>query len=144
MLRFPSRSTLLRIAPALVLAPSAASAAVVPADVVLQQGETPVGAASPVDSIGSPFAEASGAVGVGGGLESGERFVFRGDQVIFLDSSEMTVSLSGIEASLGTAPGDLFIYSPSIDGADGLYTDAGVLPRSFRESAPPSAPAARA
>lgn len=123
------RPNLLGIATFLALSSwsATASAAVVPAEIVLQAGETPTGAASPIASLGSPFAEGSGTLGLGGQLANGDRFIFRDDEVVFVDSTELTVTLSGQEVSLGTAPDGRFIYAPTVDGVEALYTDEGVL-----------------
>ena len=114
------------IALAAMLAGSTAFAQV-SAVLVAQEGDTPAGAPAPVDTISPPFINGSGDVGFTGGLTDGDRYVWFGTQILWLNSNETTVSLGGAEAAMGISDSNGFIYSPSVDGDDAVYTHNGVL-----------------
>ncbi|MEM9461752.1 MAG: DUF4215 domain-containing protein [Myxococcota bacterium] len=115
------------IAALLLLVPAAASAAVVPGQIVLQTGDMPPGAPSVVTNVRAPFVEVDGTVAFGGELLSGEQFVWRGEQLVWLDADEMAFMLGTAEVSVGTSPAGGFVYGPMVDGVDGLYTHLGVM-----------------
>ncbi len=104
-----------------------APAIVVPGQVVLRTGDMPPGAPAAVDNVRAPFVESDGTVAFTGALSNGDQFVWRDTQIIWLNSDDASVMLSGAEVSMGTSPAGGFIYSPSIDGMDGVYTSFGVL-----------------
>ena len=103
------------------------SAAVVPGELILREDDTPLGAAEPTASINPPFALADGTVAFTGTLDDGDAYVFIDDQVIWLNSDEMVVTLTTAEAGMGASVGGGFIYSPSVDGNDSVWTHNGVL-----------------
>lgn len=109
-----------------MLAASTASAAVVPGEIVVRVGQTPDLADGPVAELQSPFVDSAGVVGTVGTLESGDGFVFRGDQVIH-HHSDAAVELFGGEPAMGHATGDRFVFSPNVGTSttDGLYNDLG-------------------
>ncbi len=112
---------------ALLLVSSSVQAAVVPAEIVVRVGDVPTGASAAVASIDPPFVEAAGVVGFGGSLDDGDDFIFRGSEVIWLNSNDEVDVLTGGEASIGTSPGGGFIYSPSFNGEDSVYGAEGLL-----------------
>jgi len=107
--------------------PALGQAAVIPAERIAQVGEVPLGAALPVASTRPPFALADGTVAFTGLLDDGDAYVFIGDQVIWLGSDAMMVALAGTEPSLGAAVGGAFIYGPTVDGLDAVWTHNGLL-----------------
>jgi hypothetical protein len=124
-LRMVSVAGLLSLAPALMWSPAAL--AQVRASVVLQEGDVPPGVAAPVSTISPPFINAAGQVGFAGALTGGERFIWLGDGIRWLDSNETGVVLGGAEAAIGVSDDGGFIYSPTVDGDDAVYTHNGVL-----------------
>ena len=112
---------------ALALVPSIATAAIVPGEVIVQQGDAVSGTAAVVSDMRAPFVESGGTVAFTGALSDGDQFVWRDDQVIWLGSTEMTVALGQAESSMGTNAAGAFVYAPLIDGLSGLYTDQGVF-----------------
>jgi len=117
--------SLVGLAP-LALAGSAA-AAVVPAELVTGAGDVPLGASLPVAALRSPFALADGTVAFVGLLDDGDAFVFVGDQVVWQGSDEMMVVLATTETTMGGAVGGAFVYSPTVDGNDAIWTHLGLL-----------------
>lgn len=100
-------------------------------EVVLQEGDMPPGAGgNAVTSLNPPFTSGTGAVGFNGQVDDGGssvRFIWFDDTIVFLDSDEMGSVLSGGEGTMGIADNGDFVYSPSIDGADGAWTEDGQL-----------------
>jgi len=110
-----------------LLGASAAQAAIVPAEIIVQEGTMPDGAPADADAVSAPFALADGTVAFAGGLADGDDFVWSGDQVVWLNSNELAAVLSGAEGSMGGAEGGLFIYSPQLNGLDSVWTHNGLL-----------------
>ena len=113
--------------------------ALITATLVLQEGDTPPGAATPVTSVDPPTATGAGSSGFTGDQTSGDDFVFYDGAVIWRNSDAVGVTLSGAEATSGVGLASTFIYSPSIDGFDGVWTHLGELARD--ESQAPGFPA---
>lgn len=105
--------------------------AVVDALLVLQDGDTPAGTNGPVSSINAPFTNGNGAVGFTGGAEDGaggtDNFVWFDTGVTFLDADELGFTLSGGESTMGVGDTGEFVYSPSVDGDDAVWTHNGLL-----------------
>ncbi|MEM1204206.1 MAG: lamin tail domain-containing protein [Acidobacteriota bacterium] len=113
--------------------------AVRPATVVLQDGDTPAGGGgAAVDLLNPPMTSGTGAVGFVGAV-AGDRFVWFDTGIAFLASDVMSNILSGGEAVMGVGDAAQFIYSPSIDGDDGVWTQAGLL--AVENTAAPDQPA---
>jgi hypothetical protein len=113
--------------------------ALIAATLVLQEGDTPPGAAAPVSSVDYPTATGAGSSGFTGDQTSDDDFVFYDGAVIWRNSDAVGVTLTGAEATSGVGLASTFIYSPSIDGFDGVWTHAGELARD--ESQAPGLPA---
>jgi hypothetical protein len=124
-LRMVPVAGLLSLALALMWSPAAL--AQVRASVVLQDGDVPQGVSAPVSTISPPFINGAGQVGFAGSLTGGERFIWLGDGIRWLNSDENGVVLGGAEAAIGISDGGGFIYSPTVDGDDAVYTHNGVL-----------------
>lgn len=112
---------------ALALMWSPAALAQVRASVVLQAGDEPQGVSAPVSTISPPFINGAGQVGFAGALVRGERFIWLGDDIRWLNSNETGVVLDGAEGAIGISDDGGFIYSPTVDGDDAVYTHNGVL-----------------
>jgi hypothetical protein len=133
-----SRSTLRFASPAaLVLALGActgiaAAQRVVSCEKILAVGDVPSWAqGGPVTEVDTPFVDAEGNVGFGGRIAPDgitQTFVYYGSTVRFLDTPAPSgYTLSGRESSMGISPGGEFIYSPSINGNDGLWSSRGYI-----------------
>ena len=100
-----------------------------PATVVLQVGDTPAGGGGAmVDGLNPPFTDGGGRPGFNGALTSGERFIWI-DGIVFLDSSVVGSTLTGGESTMGISDADGFIYSPSVDGDDSVWSHNGLVLR---------------
>ena len=103
---------------------------VVPADLVVMQGQEAPGAPGrTIDIINAPFTNGVGDVGFTGSLNDADRYVWFGAGVTFLASEALPVVLTGGEATMGVSDAGGWIYSPSIDGSDGVWTHEGELAR---------------
>jgi MYXO-CTERM domain-containing protein len=103
-----------------------AGAAIVSGRVVLQTGDAPTGGPLVTD-VFDPFVNDSGQVGFVGTLDDGDHFVFVEDTVVWLGSNDVVLQLDNPESTMGSSGLGTFVYSPEINGVDGLYTDAGIL-----------------
>jgi len=110
-----------------VLAPDDASAAVVPAELVAREGDIPMGAGEAVAVINRSFALADGTVAFAGTLSSGDGFVFIDDQIVWLNSDELGLVLGGAETAMGASAAGGFIYGPTVDGDEAVWTHNGLL-----------------
>lgn len=99
--------------------------------VVVQEGDTPAGGGgNPVTSLNSPFTNADGEVGFTGILDNGgasDSFVWHDTGIVWRNSSAMGVTLAGGESTMGVSNTGGFIYSPSVDGDDAVWTHNGEL-----------------
>ncbi|MEN1729204.1 MAG: hypothetical protein AAGJ52_12265 [Pseudomonadota bacterium] len=104
---------------------------VIPATLIIEESDVPAGLAGPVIVLNAPFTNSLGQVGFVGGAEDGtggtDRFIWFNDAVLFLDSSVTEQVLSGGEGAMGIGDQGQFVYSPAIDGSDGLWTHNGLL-----------------
>ncbi len=105
--------------------PAAKNGVIRTATLVLQDGDTPAGAPGAVTAINSPFTNGSGDVGFTG--TAGEVFVWRDNGIVWLNSDAPGVTLSGGESTMGIGDAGQFIYSPSVDGQDAVWTHNGLL-----------------
>jgi hypothetical protein len=99
--------------------------AIVPATLVLQEGDIPTGAPAAVTALNSPFTNGNGTVGFTG--SAGENFVWYDGGIVWLNSDALPVVLSGAEGTMGVSDTGGFIYSPSVAGDDGVWTHNGLL-----------------
>jgi hypothetical protein len=104
---------------------TAASAGLVPAVVVTKVGDT-VGA-STVSSLNSPFTDGNGRVGFVGALADSQRFIWWDTGPVFFSNDALPDVLSGGESSMGISNTGGFIYSPSVNGNDAVFTQFGTL-----------------
>jgi hypothetical protein len=103
------------------------SRAVVAADVVLQDGDAATGGTGTVDTLNTPFVEGNGFVGFVGDVIGDDSFVWYNAGVVWQNSSAVGSTLTGGESTMGVDNTGGFIYSPSTDGDDSVWTDSGLL-----------------
>ncbi len=102
------------------------SRALVAATVVVSEGDLPPGAPGGVTNLNSPFTNGNGEVGFTG--SAGENFVWFDAGITWLSSDALpSNTLAGGEGTMGVGDNGEFIYSPSIDGNDGVWTHNGAL-----------------
>jgi hypothetical protein len=99
--------------------------ATVVASLVVREGDTPAGAPGPVTALNSPFTDGNGAVGFTGA--AGENFVWYDTGITWLNSNGVPTVLTGAEGTMGVSNTGGFIYSPSADGNDSVWTHNGLL-----------------
>ena len=105
--------------------------AVVPATVVVKDGDVPTGAGGdPVSKIMLPFTNGRGALGFAGAVDrpgTGEDyFVWYDDGPIWFNSSA-TGLLQGAETAMGVSNNGKYIYSAQYNGNDSVWTQDGLL-----------------
>jgi len=105
--------------------------AIVPATVITQDGQTPAGLNGAITSLNAPFTNGLGQPGFTGGASDGvggtDNFVWFSNGVVFRDSTVVAPVLSGGESTMGIGNAGEFIYSPSADGDDSVWTHNGLL-----------------
>jgi hypothetical protein len=102
--------------------------AVTPAHVVAKVGD-PMGPGT-ISTLGPAFVDGNGKVGFAGSSSSptGERFIWYDTGPIFFASSANPPDvLTGHEGTMGVSNTGGFIYSPSFNGQDAVYTHDGKL-----------------
>ncbi|MBM3316577.1 MAG: hypothetical protein FJY75_01865 [Candidatus Eisenbacteria bacterium] len=120
--------TLLRIvlgAALLAACAGGASARVVPAAIVVMQGDA-LGPGT-VSSVNTPFTDGAGRVGFVGALDDGQRFIWWDSGPVFFSSDALPEVLTGGESTMGVSDTGGFIYSPAVGGNDAVYTHGGTL-----------------
>jgi hypothetical protein len=105
--------------------------AAIPVSVVVREGDMPPGGGgNAVTSLNSPFTNADGEVGFTGVLDNGgssDNFVWHDASIIWRNSSAVGVTLAGGESTMGVSNTGGFVYSPSVDGDDAVWTHNGEL-----------------
>ena len=98
---------------------------------IAQEEDVPTGVVGPITNLNAPFTNSLGAVGFTGsasdGMASSDSFVWSGLGVQFVDTSVAGQTLSGAEGTMGIGDSGQFIYSPSVDGSDSVWTHNGLL-----------------
>jgi hypothetical protein len=105
----------------------AARAQVIPATVVAKNGDAIAGAAGPttVSTLGSPYTDSTGKVGFIVSLADSSRSIWYNTGPVF--NSGSVAGLSGGETTIGISDTGTFIYSPSFNGDDAVWTGSGLL-----------------
>ena len=102
--------------------------------VAREGGPAPGGDGTTISGLNAPFVNGLGEVGFTGTLASGDRFVWLGDGIVWLNSDALPGSvLTGNESTMGISNLGGFIYSCSDDGEDSVWTQEGLL---LRETEP--------
>ncbi|HEX4956146.1 MAG TPA: hypothetical protein VF017_22385 [Thermoanaerobaculia bacterium] len=111
--------------------PRAEGPVVVGATLVAQVGQSPAGANGPITSLNAPFTNGLGQPGFTGAANDGgagtDNFVWFDTGIAFLDADAVGFTLSGGESTMGVGDAGQFIYSPSVDGDDAVWTHNGLL-----------------
>ncbi len=126
----PALLTLAHLALAAVV--GATGPAPIPVVLVAIEGDSPAGSGGdPISVLNSPFTTGTGQVGFTGALQraSGtDNFVwFDGGFVWFNSNAAPGNLLAGAESTMGVGDAGQFLYSPAIDGEDGVWTHNGAL-----------------
>lgn len=119
------KRTLLIVAAAAVLVSAAQAVAAVPALMVLKVGD-PAGP-STVSSLNAPFTDGNGKVGFVAALADAQRMIWWDTGPVFFSSDALPDVLTGSEGTMGVSNTGGFIYSPSVNGNDAVYTHGGAL-----------------
>jgi len=106
------------------------------AEIVVKEGD-PVGP-STVVNLNAPFTNGLGYPGFNGTLTDGQRFIWCGTGPVFLSGDALPLVLTGGESTMGISDSCLFVYSPSVNGKDAIYTSYGVLIEKLEEEGPGS------
>ena len=114
----------LAAASAVVLAATAASAQVA-VSLPVFEGDAYDG--STVTGVSNPFVTGQSQLGVLLTLDDSSRTIYFDGASIFNSKDVTTNTLTGGEASFGVGTGGEFLYSPSIDGDDGVWGDVGLV-----------------
>ena len=108
---------------------SAATAQVRSATLVAIQGGPAAG--STISTVNTPFVDNAGSVGFVASLADARRAIMRSTGgpagVAWESSLGLPTALTGGESTMGISAASGFIYSPSADGRDAVYTQAGLL-----------------
>lgn len=123
--RFFIGCTVPTVALVLCLSPGLAAADIVAAEIVAKVGDAASG--STISTLNAPFTDGNGSVGFVASLADGNRIIWHGAGPIFNSSSALPDALTGGEGTMGIGNNGEFIYSPSINGNDGVWTHNGLL-----------------
>ncbi len=116
------------ILPVLALVTTAAAQSPTHVELVVKVGDTPSGAGgATVSTLNAPFTDGNGKVGFTGNLNPSNNFVWYGAGVHWLNSDGLPDVLTGAEGTMGVSNTGDFIYSPSTNGNDSVWTSAGLL-----------------
>src|SRR5690606_320035 len=103
----------------------ASSARVLDATVAIATGD--VVGPSTVTALNTPFTDGAGRISFLGTLADGQRFVWWDTSAVFFSNDALPFVLTGGESTMGASDTGQFIYSPSVDGEDAVYTNGGPL-----------------
>lgn len=106
---------------------SAERLTVIGATLILQDGDTPAGAPSGISLINPPVSDGAGKVGFTGDEAANDDFVWYDAGIAWSNSDAAGFTLTGAESTYGVGPGGAFIYSPAIDGDDGVWSQNGLV-----------------
>jgi hypothetical protein len=95
------------------------------ADVLLTEGDVLAG--SVVSGLNPVFTDGVGRPGSIVALADGRRLIWYDGAIVFDSGTVVDPVLSGGESTIGIGDGGAFIYSPSIDGDDAVWTQSGLL-----------------
>lgn len=105
--------------------------AATPVAVVVMEGDTPSGGGgNAVTIVNSPFTNGDGEVGFTGAVDNGgssDSFVWFDAGIVWLNSSAVGNTLTGAEGTMGVGNSGEFVYSPSVNGDDAVWTHLGLL-----------------
>ncbi len=100
---------------------------------VVREGDLPPGGGgNPVTTLGSPFTDGVGNVGFTGAVDAGgssDAFVWVDSGIVWRNSDALVNMLSGAESTMGVGDSGEFLYSPSVDGGDAVWSEGGLVLR---------------
>ncbi|HKQ46436.1 MAG TPA: PEP-CTERM sorting domain-containing protein [Phycisphaerae bacterium] len=108
-----------------LFAATPAAFAVTPVDIVIKQGD--VFGARTVSTLNAPFTDGLGKVGFVAAFDDSTRGIWHSSGFVFNSSDALPDSLTGGEGTMGVSNLGNFIYSPSFNGGDAVYTAGGKL-----------------
>lgn len=98
---------------------------VTPAYLVVKQGD--VFGARTVSTLNTPFTNGPGKVGFVAAFDDATRGIWHDTGFVFNSSDALPDTVTGGESTMGISNTGGFIYSPSFNGGDAVYTHAGKL-----------------
>lgn len=113
------------VVPSAIGLSSVASAAIVRDNLVLKAGDSLSGAT--VTGVDPAFVDSNGRVGFLVALSDFTRSIFYDTGAVFNSASALPDSVTGGEGSIGISDAGDFIYAPSFNGADAVFTNFGRL-----------------
>lgn len=119
----------------MLISSAAASAAQISAGLIALEGAPlPGSGGRVVNAINTPSINGLGQVGFSGnlvnaGTTSTTGFVYVNNQIALANDSVVSPVLTGAESQVGISNAGGFVYSPSVDGEDSVYTNLGTLLR---------------
>lgn len=102
-----------------------AAADLIDAKLVVYEGQ--VFGSRTVSTINTPFTNGNGQVGLVVGFDDSTRGIWFDTGFIFNSGDALPDVLTGGESTMGISDAGDFIYSPSFNGGDAVYTSAGKL-----------------
>ncbi len=122
---------ILILAATVALATTGGAGAVTPVAVIAQDGDFPTGGnGGEVNTLNAPFTDGNGVPGFTGAVtgEVSSNFVWYATGITWLNISALPDhTLTGAESTMGVGTSGQFVYSPSIDGDDGVWSQNGLL-----------------
>lgn len=94
-------------------------------DVIVKEGD--VFGPRTVTTVNAPFTDLAGRVGFVAAFDDATRGIWHDAGFVFNSSDALPDSLTGGESTMGVSNTGGFIYSPSFNGGDAVYTHAGKL-----------------
>ena len=123
LLRPPA--TALLLAASLALAASPAAARLVEAELAAKEGD-PAGP-SALANLNAPFTDGQGRLGFTFSLSAGGWGVWHGAGPVWLSEDAAPDLVTGGESTMGVGDDGEFIYSPSVNGEDAVWREAGAV-----------------
>lgn len=124
------RKSTLAVASVLFAACCATVSAQTPATIVVKEGDTPAGGGgNTVTVLNTAYVAGNGKVGFVGTLSDTSRFIWFDTGITFRSTDALPTVLTGAEGTMGVSNAGGFAYSPSIDGEDGIWSQAGKIVR---------------
>jgi PEP-CTERM motif-containing protein len=121
----PFRSIVVGLCVGVILSAAPAALAVVPAQIIIKEGD--IFGARTVSTLNAPFTDGFGKVGFVAAFSDNTRGIWHSSGFVFNSSDALPNSLTGGEGTMGVSNSGNFIYSPSFNGGDAVYTAGGKL-----------------
>lgn len=95
------------------------------ANVIAKVGDAYDG--STIAAVNSPFTDGNGKVGFVASLADARRMIWHDTGPVFYSDDALPLSLTGGESTMGVSNTGDFVYSPSVNSNDAVYTSGGTL-----------------